>query len=333
VLVLVAVALAACNDLSGAPAARVGDAEISDEQLRADIPAFSFLVGLSGAPCGTPAAGESEDAACARFTLTNDIQEQIVKAYAAANGLAADPADVTAALDQLEQNLGGPEALDGQLEEAGLTRTGLRALAERLILFSEVQDAVANERLDDATLQSMYEGALTQFTTVEVSHILLEERRDAEQVARTVTPDTFGDVARDRSTDPGSADSGGSLGSYSEAQFRQQFDPTFVEAALALQPGEISGVVQTQFGFHVIELVRRDVASFEDVREQLSAQQAPQVFQEWLREQYGTLDIDVNPRYGRLNVETGEVVAIRSTADEDATTGASGPSGATGAAP
>jgi hypothetical protein len=39
------------------------------------------------------------------------------------------------------------------------------------------------------------------------------------------------------------------------------------------------------------------------------------VFQTWLDEQYGTVDVEVNPRYGRLDVATGEVVAVRSTED------------------
>jgi parvulin-like peptidyl-prolyl isomerase len=134
-------------------------------------------------------------------------------------------------------------------------------------------------------------------------------------VAAEATPENFARLARALSTDPGSGPSGGSLGAYSEQQFRQQFDPTFVEASLALEPGDVSGVVETSFGFHVIYLARRDVASFDDVREQISAQQGAQVFQTWLDEQYETVDVEVNPRYGRLDVTTGEVVAVRSTED------------------
>jgi hypothetical protein len=326
VLALAALALGACSDATGAPAARVGDVEITNERLQADIPAFVFLTGLSGATCGTPVEGETEDAACARFVLANAIQEEIVKAYAATHDLVVDPADVDAAIGQLEQNLGGPEALDAQLETGGLTRTELLAIAERLILFGEVQDAVAAERTDDDALRAMYESTQEQFTTVEVSHILLADRAEAQEIADSATPENFAKLARRSSTDQASATAGGSLGSYSEAQFRQQFDPTFVEAALALEPGEISAVIPTQFGFHVIQLVRRDVAPFEEVRDQLSAQLAPQAFQTWLMGQYGELGVEVNPRYGRLDDATGDVVPIRSTGDEPV---ASGPTGAT----
>jgi parvulin-like peptidyl-prolyl isomerase len=313
-LAVVPMLLAAC-DGSGAPAASVGDAQISHEQLASDVSSFRFLAGLSGAPCGTAVEGETQDAACARFVLTNDIQEEFVKAYALANDVDVPDTDVTDAIEQLETNLGGPEQLDAQLSGEGLTRNDLRSLAARLLLFGEVQGAIVADELDDDTLMELYEQDRSQFTTVEVHHILLETEEAAADVAAEATPENFARLARTRSTDPGSAPSGGSLGSYSEQQFRSEFDPTFVEASLALEPGDISGVVETSFGFHVIYLARRDVASFDDVREQISAQQGAEVFQTWLDEQYETVDVEVNPRYGRLDVTTGEVVAVRSTED------------------
>jgi parvulin-like peptidyl-prolyl isomerase len=329
-LAVLAVAAAACSNVGGAPAASVGAAEISDERLQVDIASFTFLVGLSGAPCGTPTGGERQDAACARFTLTNEIQEEIVKAYATSHDLAVQESDVTDSIAQLEQNLGGAEALDAQLDQAGLTRADLHSLARRLVLFSVVQQAVVAERLDDETLRSIYDSSRAQFTNVEVAHILVATRREAEDVAAQATPENFARLAKQRSIDQVSAAAGGSLGTFSEAQFAQQFDPTFVQAAIALQPGEISGVVQTQFGYHVIELVRRDTPTFEQVRDQLASQQGPQVFQLWLQEQYASTDISVNPRYGRLDDTTGEVVAIDSTQDTPTPTGASGATGAAG---
>jgi parvulin-like peptidyl-prolyl isomerase len=314
VLAVVPMVLAAC-DGSGAPAASVGDARISHEQLASDVSSFRFLAGLSGAPCGSPVQGESQDSACARFALTNDIQEEFVKAYATTNDLDVPDADVTEAIAQLETNLGGADQLDAQLSGEGLTRDDLQLLATRLLLFGEVQAAIVAEELDDEALMELYEQDKPQFTTVEVHHILLETQKAAEDVAAEATPENFARLARTRSVDPGSGPSGGSLGSYSEQQFRTQFDPTFVEASLALEPGDISGVVETSFGFHVIYLARRDVATFDDVREQISAQQGAQVFQTWLDEQYETVDVEVNPRYGRLDVTTGEVVAVRSTED------------------
>ncbi len=78
----------------------------------------------------------------------------------------------------------------------------------------------------------------------------------------------------------------------------------------------------------MIRLVRRDVAPFEDVRAQLEANQAMSVFDEWFTEQLGTTSVDVNPRFGRFDQDTGQVLPIRSTAQEPA--GGSGSTGSTG---
>jgi foldase protein PrsA len=327
VLVVVALVGGACAG-SSSDAATVGGSAISIDELERDMVLFEFLSGLSGAPCGTPAPFESQDAACARFTLSNDIREELAKAYAADHDLAVVAGVVNDAIAQLETNVGGAEALDAQLAEADLGRADLRRLAERLLLLNVVQEAVVEERLDEETLRAQYDEQLGAFTMLEVAHILVDDEAEAERIAGEVTPETFERVARRESIDPGSAPNGGSLGTFSEADFLAQFDPDFVAAALELEPGEISGPVETQFGWHVIRMVSREVAPFEDVEEQLRAGGAGQVFQDWMLEQLDSTEIDVNPRFGRLDTETGEVVAVRSTAaggEEEQPAGATAP--------
>ena len=322
-LVAAALGLVACSSPSGSTAATVGETEITNDQVARDADLFAFLVGLSGSPCGTPVEGESEDAACARLVLSNDIREEIVKTYAVENDLSVEQTAIDEAIAQLEQGVGGPEALDAQLEEAGVTRDQVDGLARRLLLFNVVQEDVVADRLDEEALQAAYEEQLSTFTTVEVAHILVQDQADAERIAAEVTPETFAKVAERESIDATSGANGGSLGSYSQAGFEAQFIPEFVGAALALAPGEISAPVQSEFGWHVIYLVRSDVAPLEDVREQLLAERSPTVFDDWFREQVDETEIDVNPRFGRYDLETLEVVPVRSTADEP--TGATAP--------
>ena len=313
-LALLPMLLGACG--ASGPAVTIGQRELSHDELRAEISMFRFLTALSGTPCGTPVEGETADSACARFALTNLIQEELVLSYAEGRDVQVDDAEVEGAIAQLEQNLGGPAELDTRLKAEGLTRQRLLALARRLLLFGDVQRLVVDERLDDAALREAYEQQRGQFTTVEVSHILVSTRAEAAGIAARATVDNFARLARQHSQDEGSAANGGSLGSFSESEFLQRFDADFAAAALALEPGQISGPVQTRFGWHVIELIRRDVAAFEDVRDQLVAQQGAAVFDTWLRERYGSIDIEVNPRYGRLDANTFEVVPVRSTAED-----------------
>lgn len=74
-----------------------------------------------------------------------------------------------------------------------------------------------------------------------------EARRKAEQVRAQATSANFAALARQHSQD-GSAQQGGDLGLFPKGAMVPQFE----QALLALKPGEISPVIQTQFGFHVI---------------------------------------------------------------------------------
>ena len=325
--VVAAAVLSACS-VGDDPAATIGGHEITAEELAFDTQLYTFLTGLSGAPCGSPVGDESDASACARFTLGNDIREEIVKAYAAEHDLSVAQADIDAAIEQVSQNVGGVEELDRQLKEQGLQHQDLVTLARRLLLFNEVERAIADERVTDDLLRPLYESQVDQFSNVEVSHILVPTEEEAQEIADEATPENFADLAKDRSIDTQSGKAGGSLGTYSQAEFLQTFDPTFAQAALQLQQGEISDPVETQFGWHVIEMTRRDVASFEDVRDQLVGQVEQQVFQDWLAERAESIGIEVNPRYGRFDDASGNIVPIRSTSEGG--TGASGASGASG---
>ena len=211
-ILCVVVLFAACaNDPSSA--ATVGETgEISIDQLHGDVALFGFLTGLSGAPCGTPVGNETQDSACARFALANDIREELAKAYAIENDVKVDPADVKDALTQLEQGLGGADALKTQLSDAGVTRAEVEAFAGRLLLVNAVQQAVVEERLDETALHDAYQANLAQFTTLEVAHILVADKADAQRIAAEVTPATFGETAKRESIDQHSAVQGGSLG-------------------------------------------------------------------------------------------------------------------------
>jgi hypothetical protein len=73
-------------------------------------------------------------------------------------------------------------------------------------------------------------------------------RKQAESVAKQVNAGNFAAMAKKYSADPGSKDSGGELGVFAKGQMV----PEFQAGLLALKPGEISGPVQSDFGYHII---------------------------------------------------------------------------------
>jgi peptidyl-prolyl cis-trans isomerase D len=74
-------------------------------------------------------------------------------------------------------------------------------------------------------------------------------RRKAESVRAQLTPKNFADMAKKHSGDPGSAQRGGSLGAFR----REEMVKPFSDAVASLRPGQISPLVETQFGYHIIQ--------------------------------------------------------------------------------
>lgn len=112
-------------------------------------------------------------------------------------------------------------------------------------------------QISDDELKKYYDEHLSKYSTDEqrrVAHILVEG--DDEAKAQAILDELnngadFATLAKEKSDDIGSAESGGDLGWIE----RDVMDPAFEEAAFALkQPGDMSGLVKSDFGYHIIKL-------------------------------------------------------------------------------
>lgn len=313
--------LAACSSGPSA-AATVGETEISEAQLTQEAKLFTFLAALSQQQCGgAPADGESQEAACNRFTLGNMIQSTLAGEYAEANDITVQDDQVDEIIANLDQQVSA-ETVDDELAKLDLTRADLERLASEVLLVQAVQASVAEEELSDEQLREIYDDEILRFTTIEALHILVDTEAEAQDVYQQVTAPgatrkTFEDLAEQVSTDTASGANGGSLGQ----AVATTYVPEFAEAAVALEPGTISEPVQSEFGWHVIYLVDEQVTPFDDAKTQLVQGQEGTLFNVWMRDQAESRGVDVNPKWGRFDLETLAVVAVNST-DPSASAGA-----------
>lgn len=138
------------------------------------------------------------------------------------------------------------------------------------------QDAIAQAiSVSDADAKAYYDKHAGEFSSEErkVSHILLtvdakapaadkaKVKAQAEALLKEVraNPARFGELAKTRSQDPGSAPNGGDLGFFGRGVMTKPFE----SVAFAMKPGQISEVVETEFGYHILKLDAVKSSDFE----------------------------------------------------------------------
>jgi peptidyl-prolyl cis-trans isomerase D len=253
--------------------------EIFEANVRADLSRRQVLTPLaSSGMAGSAAADLTLDA----FFEKREIQ---VARF--------NPADFAAKLNptdaDLEQFYKANEKMFQAPEQASI---------EYLVL--DVAAVTKGIVVNEADLKTYYEQNARRLSSAEerrASHILIaspktasaaERQKAAAKAAELLStvqkaPDSFADVARKNSQDPGSATNGGDLDFFARGAMVKPFE----DAAFGMKKGEISGVVESDFGYHIIKLTDIKASkqrSFEEMKPELEAdlkkQQAQKKFAE-----------------------------------------------------
>ena len=201
-------------------------------------------------------------------------------------------------LRQLITNLYLGRAFAQEAERQGLAQTAevQQALqkAREGVLAEALADHLAtaatpNTAAADKLAQSIYKAEPERFAVpaqTRARHILIKGTEPSslaqakKLLAELKAGANFEALATTHSADPGSAAKGGDLGLFPKGRMVKPFEDAL---AILKQPGDLSGVVQSDFGYHIIRLEERQPAStkpFEDVREQLRAEVISKVQQD-----------------------------------------------------
>lgn len=214
----------------------------------------------------------------AKELVTALIDKNLLLEMAKSDGITPNVEMATKEYDAMvagmpEQSL---EMMKKQLQMQGMT---LEQYKDKIINDPQAREGMAIDtwvrtkiapsvNVTEKDVADFYEKHKDQFKkpeTVTASHILIKPEGDTEAakaaarkkleaiIARLKKGENFGDIAEAESACPSGKAAKGSLGEFP----RGTMTPKFEEAAFALKPGEISGVVETQFGYHVIKLDNR----------------------------------------------------------------------------
>jgi foldase protein PrsA len=202
------------------------------------------------------------------------ISQELLRQLAEAERLIPTEDEVQAEIEDTKAQIleqGSFADFDQFLESSGLTEADVETL---------IRGSVMQEKMLDA------HGGPTEMEQVHARHILVETEEEGDVVlAGLEEGEDFADLAAEYSIDTGSQDDGGDLGWFPRGVMVAEFE----EAAFGLEIGETSELVKTEFGYHVIEVLEREVRELELQLLQAFQQKA---FNEWFAEQEELAEIE-----------------------------------------
>ena len=214
------------------------------------------------------------------------INRALLLQQSQAKGITVKDTLVTKALDEFKSGFQDEKQYQQSLAQIGFTEASFKdqiknGLAIKTLIDKEVSQHVS---VSDNQVRSFYDehpDLFRQPEQVKASHILIQVPADADEAKKAAAlasiqslkqridkGENFANLAMEYSDCPSKA-KGGDLGFFSREQMVQPFS----EAAFALQPGQVSDVVTTRFGYHLIRLTERKKAqtmAFNDVKEEIS---------------------------------------------------------------
>jgi len=207
-------------------------------------------------------------------TLQNLINQKILLAKAEEDSIEVEERRVDSVLEEqinrMIQQVGSEEKLEEQLgmkinklkrNFRDEVRKNLKVEMLQQTKFSQIQ--ITRREVEDF-YNTMKDSLPELKETVDISHILIEVKPGGESesdarerienlLQRVKDGEDFSNLCRQYSEDPGNASVGGEIGFMQ----RGDFVPEFEEVAFLLEPGELSDVVKTRFGFHIIQCIDR----------------------------------------------------------------------------
>jgi len=262
--------------------ARVNGTDITRKELANAVQALTTQLARRGRPMPP---GQT-------MSLEHDVLDQLIgRELLLEEGKKHVAADVDKKVqeqvDQMKAEVGGDEKFKATLAETGITpEEYIRQIRENLIIRDTVQTAVDKViKIAPEEVRGFYDKNPSQFKQPEMacgSHILIrcapdatdevkKQKRAQIEAARALVKggEKFADVAMKVSEDPGSAPKGGDLGCFAHGQMVPEFD----SAAFSMKTNEVSDVITTQYGYHILLITSRKPAQtipFEQVKEELT---------------------------------------------------------------
>ena len=259
------------------------------------------------------------------------VSYEVVKNYLAAEGVTFPTEEQLTEINTNVEAYFGTNDSVRLFEANGVKRGHIEFYFRYVALMAQFKEMVAEENpVTEEEARAYYDENPDYFMTplsMRASHILLldsehtpEKRAEMEQILERINNgEDFAELATQYSEDS-SAESGGDLGTFGTGEMV----PEFEEACLALEPGEVSEIVETQYGFHIIKLTEMNepaMASFEESRDSIESVLESERSAEKLQALIDAANITYNglitPSTGKPPISLAELEEARGGSSDD----------------
>jgi len=209
-------------------------------------------------------------------------ERKLLLAAAKEQGISVTDEQIDSILQAQYQRFGSESLFVDYISKNGMTIELVKAdISDGMLTTKYLEGVVASESgISDEELQNQYRQLIQKDQTASVQHILLmtQGKSDSEKaaifkkmkkiLARARAGEDFGKLAQEFSEDPGSKDRGGLYENFD----RKTMVKPFTDAAFTVPVGELSDIIETQYGYHILKVIdrKKETRSFEEVKPELT---------------------------------------------------------------
>ncbi len=205
------------------------------------------------------------------FLLEVIIDNKLLLQKADEKNIIVTDNEIDSEINRLKTQFPSEESFNQFLESQGMTSQKLKEITIEQLKIKKILDQEAFKQITvtDSEIKKYYEENTDQFKAKEgeirAAHILVNTTEQAEDILKKIKSGSdFKTLAKEYSTGP-SAVNEGELGFFGKGVMIKEFE----DAAFALKEGEVSGIVKTQYGYHIIKR-ESDVIPLEEVKSQIN---------------------------------------------------------------
>lgn len=195
------------------------------------------------------------------------IDEKLQMKKAAELGISVSDEEVNEEIENAKKYFETEEKFNEFLKGQNMDLEYFKESAKKEMIMRKLFENLTEKiTITDDEAKSYYDSHQDEFMSVKASHILLDSKEEAEKMLQRVkNGEDFNELAQQYSKDPSAKENKGDLDYFRHGDMVEPFE----KAAFALKPGEISDIVQTDFGFHIIKVEDSKLDKFEDIKEEL----------------------------------------------------------------